>query len=61
VEFFSGRVSPVGWAAFPAGKVLTEQGLKRLDRVGPFEYRLLFSTNKEGQVSSNKPNPPQLE
>jgi hypothetical protein len=27
VEFFPGRVSPVGWAAFPAGKGITEQGL----------------------------------
>jgi hypothetical protein len=27
VEFIPGRVSPVGWAAFPAGKGLTEQGL----------------------------------
>jgi hypothetical protein len=28
VEFFPGRVSPVGWAAFPAGKGITEQGLR---------------------------------
>jgi hypothetical protein len=27
VEFFPGRGTPVGWAAFPAGNGLTEQGL----------------------------------
>jgi hypothetical protein len=29
-ESIPGRVSPVGWAAFPAGKGTNEQGLKWL-------------------------------
>jgi hypothetical protein len=35
VEFFPGRVSPVGWAAFPAGKGITEQGLKGANQLYP--------------------------